>query len=77
MGLFAATPQLDSIALINIFASQVYDQNGSHMIREDESRRGMMLIDIKRAHSHAASQRKLFVGLPPEDPKYGNEDLWG
>ena len=38
---------------------------------------GAMLIGIKRAHFYAAAQRKIFVELPPEDPRYGEMDLCG
>ena len=31
----------------------------------------MMVIDIKRAHFYATSIRRVFVQLPPEDPRYG------
>ena len=76
--LFAATPPLESLkALIGTFVSEVYDQNASKRAQEDDTRMGIMLVDIKRAHFHAAAQRRLFVELPPEDPRYGENDLCG
>lgn len=76
--LLAATPPLDSLkALIGMFVSEVYDQNGSKRDQESDTRMGIMLMDIKREHFYAAAQRRLFVELPPEDPRYGENDLCG
>jgi hypothetical protein len=77
-GLFAATPPLESLkALINIFVQEAYDDKGNLRAAEGNQRAGIMLIDIKRAHFYAPAQRRLFVELPPEDPRYGEDDICG
>ena len=76
--LFAATPPLESLkVLINICAQEVYDEKGRLRAAEGDQRAGIMLIDIKRAHFYAPAQRRLFVDLPPEDPKYDDKELCG
>ena len=37
----------------------------------------MMVLDVKRAHFHAAATRRLFIELPPEDAMAGNPDVCG
>ena len=36
-----------------------------------------MVIDIKRAHFYAPSQRDIYVRLPPEDPRSGDPSVCG
>ena len=37
----------------------------------------MAVLDVTRAHFHAAATRRLFVELPPEDARYGEPDVCG
>jgi hypothetical protein len=76
--LFAATPPLETLrTLLTIFVTSRFDDKGKRRPTEGENRMGMMLIDIKRAHFYAPAQREIFVQLPPEDPRSGEENICG
>ena len=66
--IFAPTPPVESLRiLLNIAAAH----------RNDDRPYKIMVTDIKRAHFYAKALRRVFIQLPPEDPRSGDPSLCG
>ena len=37
----------------------------------------MTVVDVKRAHFHAKATRRIFIELPKEDARHGEDDVCG
>ena len=65
--LFAGTPPLETLRiLVAILAGGTGADKGALCLG---------LSDVKRAHFHAKASRRIFIRLPPEDPRHGEPGL--
>ena len=71
--IFAATPPLEAVRmLMSILASRQPTRLG-----KGEMPYKLGLFDVSRAHFYADAERKVFIRLPPEDPRAGEPGVCG
>ena len=39
-------------------------------VEEDDDPKEMLIIDVRRAHFYARALRRVFIGMPREDPRW-------
>ena len=66
--LFAATPPIEALKIL--FKIAAYRRSKSNSIK-------VLFADAKRAYFNATATRYVFVQLPPEEPKDGEQNICG
>jgi hypothetical protein len=69
--IFSATPPLEAMRVLIAMAAAT-----PRKCRKAD-RLCIMLIDVARAHFYAKSKRRVFIRLPPEDPRSGEPGICG
>ena len=70
--IFAATPNIESVRLLLADAA-----NNCKVVGDLKENTHVMIIDIKRAYFYAPAQKDIYIKLPPEDPRAGEEGVCG
>ena len=69
---FAATPNIESVRLLLASAANTCKTTGNL-----KGNTCVMIIDISRAYFYAPAQKDMYIKLPPEDPRAGEEGICG
>ena len=69
---FSATPSIEAVRLLLADAA-----NRCSRGHAKEGEVCIMIIDISRAYFYAPAQKEIFIKLPLEDPRFGEEGVCG